>query len=353
VSARTEPPQWLHPDSEDLLGASAALGEHIDSALGAFVPIDGLPGPGALTCVVVAGMGGSAVAGEVLQAFAGPRSTVPVVLVNDYSLPRHVGPGTLMFAVSFSGDTEETLRTTAAALQTGAHIVAVTSGGALAGMVGDGGGSVILIRPGVSQPRCAVGATAVPLLLVCEQLGLVPDVRAQLQAAVAQLARRRAELESGGGLAAEIARRIGRTIPLFHAAAGLPAVAARRWKTQLNENAKAPAYFGVQPEVCHNEVCGFGQHGDVTRQVLTHVNLRTRTEDPRIALRFELYAEAIEEAVAGVIDVDAAGDGELARFFDLVTLGDFVSLHLAAREGIDPGPVPTLTELKQQLASRA
>jgi glucose/mannose-6-phosphate isomerase len=356
VTEGTEPQTWLHPDSEDLLGATASLGDQIGSALASFAPIDGLPGlPGAdgLTSVVVAGMGGSAVAGEILRAYAAPRSKVPVVLVNDYSLPGFVGPGTLWFAVSFSGGTEETAVATAAALKAGAHVVAVTSGGALSEMVRDGGGSVILIQPGVTQPRSAVGATAVPLLLVCEQLGLVTDARAQLEAVVAQLSRRRSELESGAGLAADIARRIGRTIPVFHAGSGLPAVAARRWKTQLNENAKSPAYFGVQPEVCHNEVCGFGQHGDVTRQVLTLVNLRTGSEDPRIVLRFQLFAEATEEALARVIEVEAAGDGELACFFDLVMVGDFVSLHLATRDGIDPGPVPTLTELKRRLASGA
>jgi len=119
----------------------------------------------------------------------------------------------------------------------------------------------------------------------------------------------------------------------------------------VNENSKAPAYFGAQPEVCHNEVCGFGQHGDVTRQMLTLVNLRTGLEDARLADGFDLFAELTSEALAGVVDVEAAGEGALARFFDLVMIGDFVSLHLAAREGIDPGPVPALEELKSRLSS--
>ena len=164
---------------------------------------------------------------------------------------------------------------------------------------------------------------------------------------------RRTSLSSGEGLAREIARQIGRTIPLFHGASGLGAVAARRWKTQVNENSKSPAAFGVQPEVCHNEVCGFGQQGDVTRQVLTLVSLRTGLEDAVMSRRFELFAELTAEALARVVDVEASGEGELARFFDLVMIGDFVSLHLAAREGIDPGPVPTLSELKLRLASGA
>jgi glucose/mannose-6-phosphate isomerase len=119
----------------------------------------------------------------------------------------------------------------------------------------------------------------------------------------------------------------------------------------MNENSKSPAFFGLQPEVCHNEVCGFGQHGDVTRQILTLVNLRTGLEDAALARRFAVFAEMADEALAAVVEVEGSGEGELARFFDLVMVGDFVSLHLAAREGIDPGPVPALVEIKRRLAA--
>jgi glucose/mannose-6-phosphate isomerase len=120
----------------------------------------------------------------------------------------------------------------------------------------------------------------------------------------------------------------------------------------VNENAKAPAFFGVQTEVCHNEVCGFGQHGDVTRQVLTLVNLRSGLEDGGVVTCIELFSELTSETLAQVVDVEGAGEGDLARFFDLVMIGDFVSLHLAAREGIDPGPVPASSELNERAAKR-
>jgi glucose/mannose-6-phosphate isomerase len=191
----------------------------------------------------------------------------------------------------------------------------------------------------------------VPLLLACEQLGLLRDVRTHLSATIAQLARRSAELSAGSGISAHLAQLLGRTIPLIHGASGLGAVAARRWKTQVNENAKAPAFCGVQPDVCHNEVCGFGQNGDVTRQVLTLVNLRTGFEDATVAAGFELFSELTSETLARVLDVEGSGEGDLARFFDLVMIGDFVSLHLAAREGIDPGPVPTMAELELRVAA--
>ena len=115
------------------------------------------------------------------------------------------------------------------------------------------------------------------------------------------------------------------------AARALGAVAAQRWKTQINENAKAPAFFAAQPELCHNEIVGWGQHGDVSRQVITLVTLRQSGEHPQVARRFDLISEIMLEVVADVVAVWAEGTGPLAQFFDLVLFGDFVSLHLAGR----------------------
>jgi glucose/mannose-6-phosphate isomerase len=347
---------WIGLDSENMLSAVAGTGDQVAAAVEAFVPIAMPPhhGASALTSVVVVGMGTSALAGGVLKAFAAPRCGVPVTVVSSASVPSFVGPGTVVFALSFSGTTEETLTATSASLSSGASVVAVTGSGPLADLAAAAGAPVIALAPGVPpvlQSRAALGATVAPMLLACEQLGLLRDVRADLAATTAQLCLRSAELSSGGGISARVAQLIGRTIPLIHGASGLSAVAARRWKTQINENAKAPAFSGVQPEVCHNEVCGFGQQGDVTRQILTLVNLRTGAEDERLAAGFDLFSELTSEALARIVDVEAGGHGDLARFFDLVMIGDFVSLHLAAREGIDPGPVPATDELERRVAA--
>jgi glucose/mannose-6-phosphate isomerase len=149
--------------------------------------------------------------------------------------------------------------------------------------------------------------------------------------------------------AEKLARKIGRTMALIHGGGTLGATAAQRWKTQINENAKAPAFWAAQPELCHNEIQGWGQHGDVTRQVLSLVRLRHDSEHPQIMRRFDLTADYMREVVGGIEDVQAEGDGDLAQLLDLILVGDFVSLHLAFQEGIDPGPVPTLVELKQRL----
>jgi glucose/mannose-6-phosphate isomerase len=190
---------------------------------------------------------------------------------------------------------------------------------------------------------------AIPPLVVLEEIGLFPGASQWVDQAVDQLRARRDELVRPGSRAEDLARRIGRTIPLVHSSGDLGAAAAVRWKTQINENAKSPAFWNVYPELCHNEVAGWGQHGDATRQLITLVNLRHDAEHPQVSRRFDLVAEVLREVVADVLEVRAGGEGDLAQLLDLALIGDFVSLHLAGNEGIDPGPIPVLDDMKQQL----
>jgi glucose/mannose-6-phosphate isomerase len=299
--------------------------------------------------VVVAGMGGSGIAGDVLAAAAGPRLAVPVAVVKGYGVPAFVGPSSLVLAVSFSGDTEETLGAAGQAAERGARVVAVTGGGRLAALAEEQGALVVPVPAGLPQPRAALGALAIPLFVVLEEAGLLPGATEQVNLAADQLRRRRDQLVSPASPAERLARRIRRTVPLVYGGEPLGAAAALRFKTQVNENAKTPAFFAAYPELCHNEVVGFGQHGDVTRQLLSVVNLRHGYEHPRVGLRVRLVAELLEEVVAAIEEVRAEGQGELAQLLDLVMVSDFVSLHLAAQEGLDPGPVPVLEDLKARL----
>jgi glucose/mannose-6-phosphate isomerase len=147
-----------------------------------------------------------------------------------------------------------------------------------------------------------------------------------------------------------VARRIGATIPLIQGGGAVGAAAAQRWRTQVNENAKAPAFSSAQPELCHNEVCGWGQHKELTRSGITVVNLRHEGEHPQIGVRFDLVASVLRDEVAGLVEVTAEGDGDLAQLFDLILFGDYVSLWMAVNAGIDPGPVEVLVDLKRRLA---
>ena len=337
-------------DSLDMWGATAGLPEQIDEAIDRAAGVDLATVAGrAFDSVVVCGMGGSGIAGDVVTAIAWPRARMPVHVVKGYVLPRYVAEPTLVFAISCSGDTEETVSAAEDARARGASVVAVTGKGALAGLAADAGWPVVPV-PDVPQPRAAFGALSVPPLVVLERLGLLDGMERLLREAVKTLSESRDLLVRPGSTAQELAARIGRTTPLVHGAAGPTGVAALRWKTQVNENAKSPAFYSLQPELCHNEVAGWGQHGDVTRQTLTAVVLRYAGEHPRVAHRIELAEQLMTEVVANVLDVRTDAVSDVAALYDLSMLGDFVSLHLAAAEGVDPGPVPVLGELKRCLA---
>lgn len=304
--------------------------------------------------VVVLGMGGSGIAGDVLAAAANAALPVPVVVLKQYRVPAFVGPRTLAFALSYSGSTEETLSMAGAAGERGARLVAVSTGGPLAEVAARFGG-LHLACPEGYMPRAALGALVAPVFVTLYRAGLLPDAHEWLVAAQRQLAARRdecrPEVEGAANPARELARRIGRTIPVVYGGGALGAAAAMRWKADVNENAKAPAFWNAYPELDHNEICGWGQHGDVTRQVFTLVELRHDFEHARLGRRFEITRELVEEAVAQVLEVRAKGEGRLAQLLDLMYVGDWTSLYMAYDAGVDPGPIDAIFRLKDALVS--
>ena len=340
----------LRIDSVGLWEATVGLPEQVERAVREVEGLEGLPEHEAVENVVVVGMGGSGIAGDILLATAGAFMAVPAVVVKSYNLPAFVGDGSLVFAVSFSGDTEETIEAAHEAIVQGAKVVAVTSGGELGRLASSWGTPVVRLPDDIPQPRAAVGALAVPPLVILEEVGLFPGAGRWIELAVEQLRRRREQLTPEDSPAAELARHLSPTIPLIHSSGALGGAAAQRWKTQVNENANSPAFWNVQPELCHNEVQGWDRHSDLTRQALSLVMLRHDAEHPQVMRRFEMVADVVRDKVAAVHEVHAEGEGELAQLLDLVMFGDFVSLHMADHEGIDPGPVPTLSGIKQEFS---
>ena len=299
--------------------------------------------------VVILGMGGSGVAGDVCAAIASPTCRVPLTTVAGYVPPAFVGPRTLVIAVSVSGNTEEVVEATSAALAAGAPVVGVTAGGTLGGLLSEASAPVVTVDASIPMPRAAVGAVAIPTLVVLGRSGLIDGVDTMIDQAVAQVQRRVKTLDDSGD-AEQLARQIGRTLPIIYGGGAIGGVAARRWKNQFNENAKVPAFANELPELTHNEICGWGQHGDLTRQIFSIVMLRHDHEHAQVARRFGIVDELVDEVVAGIHTVTAEGDGALAQLFDLMYYGDLVTLHLASREGLDPGPVPVLIDIKERLS---
>jgi glucose/mannose-6-phosphate isomerase len=333
-----------------MFDAARGLPDQIERARQAASSALELPQHDDIENVLVLSAGASAMAGELLPVVAGPFMPVPVVVHQGYGLPNFVDEHTLVFAVSFRGDTEETLEGAASAVAAGARLVVVTSGGELGEMARQWSVPVVAIDTALPSARAAVGAVSIPPLVILERVGLFPGASAWIDAAVDQLRRRLA----GGAadeLAAALSRRIGRQLPIIYGGGGIGGVAARRWKRQFNENAKMPAFSNQVPELCHDEISGWGQHGDVTRQVFRVVELRHDFEHPQVGRCFELVGELLDEVVGGVDVVTAEGEGALAQLMDLILLGDLVTFHRAAQEGVDPGPVPVLDELERALAT--
>ncbi len=340
-------------DTQHMLDAALALPEQVCLARDRARGLDGLPDREEIEQVVVLGMGGSAIAGDVLMSAAGPYLPLPVLVFRSYHVPAFVDEGTLVFAISFSGDTEETVEAVTAAALQGGRVVAVTRGGELGHLADSWGVPSVAVPVDIPQPRAALGALAIPPLVVLEDIGLFPGASYWIDAAVEQLKIRRDELALPENVAEQLARRIGRTMPIVHGGGGLGAVAAQRWKTDVNENAKCPAFWNTQSELCHNEVSGWGQHGDLTRQMFTLVNLRHDFEHPQVMHRFKLTADLLDEVVSSVEEVQAEGEGELAQLLDLILVGNLTSLHMAFQEGIDPGPIPAQEHIKNALATAA
>jgi glucose/mannose-6-phosphate isomerase len=308
---------------------------------------------GSVDHILLLGMGGSGIAGDVFATALNDELPVPALVLKQFRVPAFTGPRTLAFAISYSGDTEETVSMARAAADSGARLVCISAGGALEQLAKERGGLHVAC-PGGYMPRAALGSLIAPLFVTAFRSGLAPGAHAQLVLAQEQLARRRdrcrPEVAAPANPARELARLIGRTITVVYGGGAIGAVAAYRWKCDINENAKAPAYSAMHPELGHNEICAWGQHGDVTRQIMTIVQLRHGYEHARLAPRFEAVGDAVDEAVHQVLTVESEGEGRLAQLLDLMYFGDFVSCYLALDNDVDPGPIAAIAELKRRLA---
>jgi glucose/mannose-6-phosphate isomerase len=336
-------------DTLGIWGATVGLPEQIHTAMveGAMtLAASGVPSGDGFHSVVLVGAGADGLACRAAAAYGQPKSAVPIAVFGGDDLPAFVGPRTLVIAGSHSGDAAETLAAALSAHERGATVSVVSGDGPLGEWAAECGLLRFATPRDLPAPRTALGAVMVPILLTLAHRGLVPDVTGTLQAAHRAVAQRRDALLSGDNEAVTVARRIGRTIPLVYGAAGLGGVAAERWKTQINENAKTPAFSSELPEVAHNEIAGWGQHGDITRQVLSLITLRQMGESARLTRCFEAVLDATDEVMSDVIEVWSICEDDLSRFFDLTFFGDMVSLHVAGREGIDPGPVPAVAAVE-------
>jgi glucose/mannose-6-phosphate isomerase len=296
-------------------------------------------------------MGGSGVSGDVVRSIVEPRLSIPFRVEKGYGpLPSWVGRTSLVIAVSYSGNTEETLAAAADALERGARIVTIATGGALAEMAEEHGLSHVRVPAGL-QPRSALGFLTLPLLAVLDAMELVPPFEADVDEAVEGLdilaARCDRKIATADNPAKSVAAGLVGQVPLVYGGHGLGATAAYRFKCDLNEYAKTPAFWNELPELNHNEIESW-QAADLTRDFKL-VLLRDPQEHPSIKRRFDITKELIGERADEAIEVMAEGQSALARLLSLLFVTQLAAIYLAVARDVDPGPVKVLEMLKRKL----
>ena len=336
-------------DASDMLGTIGRLGADCRSAYDAARALD-LPSAEGVTSVVVCGMGGSAMAGEVLRSVFRDRLVVPVEVSRGHMLPAYAASHTLVVGSSYSGNTSETVAAFGEAVSRGCRLLAVTGGGDLAHEANEAGAPIVSLPAGY-QPRAALGHLGLASVGALETMGLLPPMADDVDETVEELERLTGRMAPGvvsaENPAKQLATLIGDKVPVIWGAEGIGWVAATRWKTQMNENGKVPAFAAAMSELDHNEVVGWTRPYGSSFSLIA---VRHDGEHPEIAARFALSYQIARDAGVEVEEVRAGGRSALARLFGLIVVGDFVSAYVGLRRGIDPTPVDVISRLKTALA---
>lgn len=302
--------------------------------------------------IAIAGMGGSAIAGDLLNLLISRSCEIPVAVSRNYRLPPWVGDDCLSLLLSYSGNTEETLSCLDDAMERNAVAVGITSGGKLKERMTGSGADVVTIPPGL-PPRASLGYLAIPGLYFLKKIGIVSGtIEESLSRAADHLRACREEFSEPrqNNKAFEIARTIHDGIPVIYGGANGSAVVALRWKTQIEENGKMVAFHHSLPEMNHNEIVGFENNRDLLKKICV-IWLEDRDDHPRIRLRQKLTREIIGTMAKAQIDVQSRGKTWIDRLFYLIYMGDWVSFWVAMLHRTDPTPVAKIDRLKQALST--
>jgi glucose/mannose-6-phosphate isomerase len=300
--------------------------------------------------IIVAGMGGSGIGGDLLKDWARNKTDVPIEVNREYQLPAYAGKRSLVLITSYSGDTEESLGAFLDALKRKCMIYCISSGGAL--LENAERLNVPYLRvPGGMPPRAALPYLFVPLLLGMEKMGLVSGASEELSEALTLLEKiskdNSPEKPAKENFAKTLALNIGQTAPVIYGF-GFYRSVAQRFKTQFNENSKVPAKWEVFSELNHNEVVGWERAGELGK-CFSVIFIRDKEEPTEIRSRIEITKELVGKAGVGLFEVPAQGKSPLAKMLSTICIGDFTSIYLALLHGADPTPVKTINYLKDTL----
>jgi glucose/mannose-6-phosphate isomerase len=303
--------------------------------------------------IVVAGMGGSAIGGEILHDWLRDMLPIPIEVSRDYTLPAYVNKDTLVIVISYSGNTEETLTAFLSAIQRKCIIVAVTSGGQLESFCKKLHVPHTIIPKGL-QPRVAIPYTFFPIPVLLEKMGIISCIETELENAIAALEKagkaNAPDMPTKSNKAKQLATELKDTIPVVYGFNQYTSI-AHRLKTQFNENSKVPSKSEAFSELNHNETVGYDAPEQLTKQ-LSIILIRDQQELPEIRKRIETTTNLVFDKANKVVEIWAEGNSKLAKMFSVMCTGDFASVYLAILQDKDPTPVDIIVKVKDELAKK-
>lgn len=301
--------------------------------------------------IVICGMGGSAISGDLLKACVDSQLSVPVQVIRGYSVPAHVDSTTLALVCSYSGNTEETLSAWEECRQRGACIICMASGGKLENLARENQQMCVEIPPGL-PPRTTFAYSLVPMFRILSRLGLAPDYLVKVEQSLAWVKTKIAAFGSIVPVQENAAKRLAldlwERIPVVYASQGRLEGIGRRWISQFAENGKQLGFLNLLPEMNHNEIVGW-MHPKEELQRFLPIFLRDREDHPRIQIRAELTRDFLQEKAGKALEFWSDGESWLERLCALLLLGDFTSVYLALLNQEDPTPVAPIETFKNRL----
>ncbi len=350
-------------DPGGMLRQVASSAAQVRSAVRACSEVDLSPvaNPGRPRAIVVAGMGGSGIAGDVLAAICGTGNSMQVVTSHGYQLPGWVGAADLVIAVSCSGSTEETLAVATEAVRRGSNLVAVGAAGSPLQAIATQARAPFVPVVSAGMPRSTLWGLSIPLIAIAERAGVLEvgeDVYEATAAALEQIAFQcRPTSESFVNPGKSLALDLFGSLPMIWGTSPLSGVAAKRFAAQLNENAKYPGIAGELPEANHNQVVAFdGPFAPGTRldaesgYPLRLVLLSDPAAHPQVARRQAASAELATDRGIRVSELAMEGEHPLLRFASVVQLIDYATVYLGIASGVDPTPIEIIQELKERIS---
>ena len=299
--------------------------------------------------ILFTGMGGSAIAGDLVIACLKDEVNIPFSVIRDYFLPNYVNESSLVIILSYSGNTEESLSIYQHAAKKKAQIICLTSGGTLTAWAQRDNFPVITIPSG-QPPRSAIGYLSIPLIIALHRLGIISDKTTDFEE-THQLLLQKAQLfspENNPNLAIDVSKKLINKLPVVYSSIELLQVVAMRWKCQISENAKTLAFYNSFPELNHNEIVGWQMLKNIFKNFQL-IYLYDNNDYYRNQKRMEFTKKILEQESLSLIELYSEGESRLTRLFSLIYLGDMISYYLAIFNGVDPTPIDKIQSLKKQL----